>query len=208
MTLRAEPLVTAAEIGAAERAHPGYPESMAELMERAGEAVARAVLDRFPGRVGVVCGRGSNGGDGRVAARVLLSAGRDVVEIEVGGEPAGVDVVVDALFGTGFSGVPRDDAARTIQAINGCGSAVVAVDVPSGVDASTGEVAGVAVEATVTVTMEAAKVGLAVAPGRFHAGEIVVAPIGLALVAHEHGLVPASAAGLVPRKGRDATKYR
>src|SRR4051794_4373931 len=208
MTLRAEPLVTAAEIAAAEKAHPGYPESMAGLMERAGEAVASTVLDRFPGRVAVVCGRGSNGGDGRVAARVLRAAGREVAEVEVGGELGRADVVVDALFGTGFRGAPRDEAARTIEAINGSGAPVVAVDVPSGVDASTGEAPGAAVRAAVTVTMEAPKVGLAVAPGRFHAGEVVVAPIGLALVGHEHGVVPSSVVGLVPKKSRDSTKYR
>ena len=208
MTLRPEPLVTAAEIAAAEQAHPGYPDSMAELMERAGAAVARVVLDRFPGRVAVVCGRGSNGGDGRVAARVLRAAGREVAEVEVGGDLGRPDVVIDALFGTGFRGAPRDEAARTIEAMNTCGAPVVAVDVPSGVDGSTGEVPGTAVHAAVTVTMEAPKVGLAVAPGRFHAGEVVVAPIGLVLAGHANGLVPASVVELVPRKGRDATKYR
>ena len=77
--MHVEPLVTADEMRAAEEAHPGYPESMAELMERAGTAVARAVLHRFPGRVTVVCGTGSNGGDGKVAARVLREAGAEVV---------------------------------------------------------------------------------------------------------------------------------
>src|SRR5581483_10716310 len=113
--MRLEPVVTAEEIRAAEQAHPGYPESMAGLMERAGAAVARVVLARFPGRVTVVCGKGSNGGDGRVAARVLREAGRDVTVVEQGGELGRPDVVVDALFGTGFHGAPREDAARVIE---------------------------------------------------------------------------------------------
>jgi NAD(P)H-hydrate epimerase len=203
-----EPLVTADEIRAAEQAHPGYPESMAELMERAGAAVARLVLERYPGRVAVVCGSGSNGGDGRVAARLLREAGRAVDVVERGGELGEADVVVDALFGTGFHGAPRDEAARTIEAINGSGAAVVAIDVPSGVDASTGEVPGAAVRADVTVTMEAAKVGLAIAPGRLHAGEVHVAPIGLAVADGEHALVPASIVTEVPRKARETNKYR
>jgi ADP-dependent NAD(P)H-hydrate dehydratase / NAD(P)H-hydrate epimerase len=202
------PLVTAHEIRAAEQAHPGYPESMAELMERAGAAVARLVLERFPGSVAVVCGRGSNGGDGRIAARLLREAGREVTVIEQFGELGSPDVVVDALFGTGFRDAPREDAARMIQAINGCGASLVAVDVPSGVNGSTGEVPGEAVRATATVTMEAAKLGLVIAPGRFHAGVIHVAPIGLALSAHEHRLVPASVVDAVPRKDRETNKYR
>ncbi len=203
-----EPLVTADEIGAAERVHPGYPESMAELMERAGAAVARVVLERFPGRVAVVCGKGSNGGDGKVAARILREAGRDVETIEQFGELGRPDVVVDALFGTGFRGAPREDAARMIERINGCGAPVVSIDVPSGVDASTGEVPGAAVRAMATVTMEAAKLGLAVAPGRFHAGSLHVAPIGLALAGHANGAVPASVVDLLPRKSRETNKYR
>src|SRR5919202_1074188 len=74
------------------------------------------------------------------------------------------DLIVDAIFGTGFSGEPRPGTARLIEAINELGAPVVAVDVPSGVDASTGEVAGAAVEADVTVTFHGEKVGHHVAP--------------------------------------------
>ena len=90
------------------------------------------------------------------------------------------DVVVDALFGTGFRGKPRPEAARAIEQMNGAGVPIVAVDLPSGVDASTGCVQGAAVRAAVTVTFHGPKVGHVVAPGRFHAGQLVVADIGLA----------------------------
>jgi NAD(P)H-hydrate epimerase len=203
--MRTEPLLTAAETRRAEEAHEG---SLEELMERAGTAVAEVVLARFPGRAAVVCGDGNNGGDGRVAARVLRAAGREVNLVEGFGDLGEPDVVVDALLGIGLREAPREDVARMIERINGAGAPVVAVDVPSGVDASTGEVPGAAVRAAVTVTFGAAKLGLAVAPGRFHAGSVVVAPIGLEPAGHEHAVVPEAALLDVPRKGPTSTKYR
>jgi NAD(P)H-hydrate epimerase len=117
------------------------------------------------------------------------------------------DVIVDALFGTGFHGVPRPSAARLIDQMNGAGVPIVAVDVPSGVDASTGEVAGAAVSAALTITFHAAKVGLHVAPGRFRRGDVVVADIGLDAVETEHHLVKRRLLGVVPRRRADDTKY-
>src|SRR5262249_8227200 len=163
--------------------------SMDELMERAGTAVAQVVLGRFPGRVAVVCGRGNNGGDGRVCARVLRAAGRDAAGVAGLRDLGEAGVIRDALLGIGLQEAPREDAARMIDRINATGWPVVAVDVPSGVDASTGEVPGVAVRASVTVTFGAAKVGLAISPGRLHAGSVHVASIGLATGDHEHSLV-------------------
>lgn len=173
-----EALYTSAEMRAAESAYPGFPKTAGELMERAGAAVAREAMGAYPRarRFAVVCGGGLNGGDGRIAARVLREAGRESVETDA---VEGSDVVIDALFGTGFRGKPRADAATLIERINDAGVPVVSVDVPSGVDASTGEIAGVAVRASLTVTFHARKVGLVVAPGRFHAGRVVVADIGL-----------------------------
>ncbi|MGA8487374.1 MAG: NAD(P)H-hydrate epimerase, partial [Gaiella sp.] len=100
-----EPLYTAAEMRAAEERYPGYPGSAGELMERAGAAVADEVLRAYPEarRIAAVCGGGANGGDGRIAARILREAGRDVVETD---DPSNVDLVLDALFGTGFHGAP------------------------------------------------------------------------------------------------------
>ena len=82
----------------------------------------------------------------------------------------GSGVVIDAIFGTGFSGAPRDPAAAAIAAINDCGAPVVAADIASGVDASTGEVEGAAVSADATVSFHAAKLGHWIAPGKRHTG--------------------------------------
>jgi NAD(P)H-hydrate epimerase len=201
-----EPLYTAAEMRAAEEAYAGYPDSAGELMERAGAAVALEAMHAFPRarRFGVVCGGGANGGDGRIAARVLREAGRDAVETD---DPEGFDVIVDALFGTGFRGAPRPEAAALIERINAAGVPVLAVDLPSGVDASTGEIAGTAVRATVTVTFHGRKVGCVVAPGRFHAGRVVVADIGLRAGGAAAQRVTSDVLALVPRRGERDTKY-
>jgi hydroxyethylthiazole kinase-like uncharacterized protein yjeF len=195
-----EPLYTAEEMRAAEQGH-----DVEAMMERAGRAVAESVQNRFPaaGRVAAICGKGANGGDGRIALRFLAAAGWETSE----NLEEGADVVIDALFGTGFSGEPRADAAAQIERINAAEVPVVAVDLPSGVDSSTGEVAGVAVRADVTVTMHGLKVGLAVAPGRFHAGEVEVADIGLEQSGTKHRLVTDEILRLVPRKREGDTKY-
>src|SRR2546423_11202992 len=136
------------------------------MMALAGGAVAAAVARDYPGaRVVAVCGKGANGGDGRIAAKEL---GAEIVE--VGTELPAADVVVDAIFGTGFHGEPREEAARSIAAIRTAGVPVVAVDVPSGVNASTGEVSDVCVEAAATVPVHGQQRGPAVAPGRLHDG--------------------------------------
>jgi len=201
-----EPLYAADEMRTAEARYPGYPETADELMERAAAAVAREALRAFPGArcFAVVCGGGANGGDGRIAARLLRDAGRDAVETD---DLAGADVVIDALFGTGFHGSPRPEAASLIERIDASGVPVLSVDLPSGVNASTGEVDGAAVHADLTVTFHGAKVGLAVGPGRFHAGRVVVADIGLEPAST--AVVRATPAVLtrVPRRGEHDSKF-
>ena len=192
-----EPLYTAEEMRAAEAGH-----DVEAMMRRAGEAVAKELMRRFPDarRFALHAGSGANGGDGRIAAELLQAQGRELVE-------EGADVVIDALLGTGMKGAPREEAARVIERINASSSPVVAVDIPSGVDASTGEVAGAAVRADLTVTMHGAKVGLAIAPGRFHAGEVVVADIGLEPAETEHRLVTREILAEVPRRSAGDNKY-
>ena len=204
-----EPLYTAEEMSAAESGH-----DVAELMERAGRGLADFILDEWgdDDSVTIVCGSGNNGGDGKVAARMLREAGRDVRVVDAKPEDEEKDlgspgVIVDALFGTGFRGEPRAGAARLIEQMNAAGVDVVAVDVPSGVDASTGEVAGAAVEAAATVTFHHEKVGLRVAPGVFHVGELEVVDIGLEDRDTMHARPTAEILELVPlRRDRD-TKY-
>jgi ADP-dependent NAD(P)H-hydrate dehydratase / NAD(P)H-hydrate epimerase len=225
-----EPLYTAEEMRAAEAAYPG---PTLELMERAGKSTADEIVTRFPEarRVAVWCGTGANGGDGLVVAAELARAGREPAVRLVGPEEKVVgdaavmleraqevgvpfvdehgsaDLAVDALFGTGFGGAPRPDAARAISELNAGGVPVVAVDLPSGVDASTGRVAGAAVEAALTVTFHAPKVGHAIAPGRFHAGELVVADIGLEGIETRLRRATAGILELVPRRTERDNKY-
>lgn len=225
-----EPLYTAAEMRAAEEAFEGQT---LELMERAGAAVVDSLLTNYPAanRFSVWCGTGANGGDGFVAARRLRQAGREVEIVLVGSEEkiAGeaaenlrrakelgirfaetgrsADVLVDALFGTGFAGSPRRDAVLAIEEIESIGRPVVSVDVPSGVDASTGKVGGIAVHAERTVAFHAAKVGLVVAPGRFHTGEIEIADIGLGDEPTRCRRVTEEALALVPKRGPADNKY-
>ncbi len=210
-----------------------------DLMERAGEGLARAVDRVAPeGRVAVVCGKGNNGGDGLVAARLLREGGREVAVLGVGelselrgdakanldrlpddlpapfaaGALDGAAAIVDAILGTGFEGEPREPAKSAIEAINACGAPAIAADVPSGVDASTGEVAGSAIRASATATFHAAKPGLWIAPGKDRAGRVHVVDIGIpegasAEAEVDVGLIGPLVVGLVPRRAAASTKF-
>jgi ADP-dependent NAD(P)H-hydrate dehydratase / NAD(P)H-hydrate epimerase len=184
------PLFDAEEMRAVDRwaiEQQGIPE--AELMEAAGTALAEEVARVAPqGPVRILCGKGNNGGDGLVAARRLTEMGFEVEALEIFADElptdldawiAGAGVVVDAIFGTGFEGAPREPAIAPIEAANRSGAPVVACDIASGVDASTGEVEGVAIEASVTVAFHGAKIGHRVAPGKRCTGELVVSAIGI-----------------------------
>jgi ADP-dependent NAD(P)H-hydrate dehydratase / NAD(P)H-hydrate epimerase len=193
-----EPLYTAEEMRAAEAGH-----DVDALMDRAGRAVAEEAMRRWPEArsFGAVCGKGANGGDARIALQALRGAGRTAEEGLEG------EVLLDGLFGTGFRGEPRPEAAALIEQLNAAGRPVVAVDLPSGVNADTGEVAGAAVQADLTVTMHGCKVGNVVGPGRFHCGEVVVADIGLEPSEAEHRRVTRDMLRVVPRKQPRDNKY-
>jgi ADP-dependent NAD(P)H-hydrate dehydratase / NAD(P)H-hydrate epimerase len=206
-----EPLYTAAEMKAAEAGH-----DVEELKRRAGRALADHVLESFADirRITAVCGGGNNGGDTRIAARLLADAGKEVHVVQVKPEDEEKDLgrpelVLDGIFGTGFSGEPRPGAARLIDQINALEVEVLAVDVPSGVDASTGEVAGRAVDAWCTIAFHGEKVGLHVSPGSFHAGWSNAAEIGLDDVPSAHARVTGELLATVPLRGthRPETKY-
>jgi len=210
-----------------------------ELMEAAGAAVAEAAAELAgDGPVRIVCGKGNNGGDGLVAARRLAELGFEVEALllapgtELSADAAanlervpaarqveageldralgGSSVVIDAVFGTGFAGEPRDPAATAIGAINDCPARTIAVDIPSGVNASSGEVDGAAVEADITVSFQARKIGHFIAPGKWHAGELRVVEIGIpdgAPVVAGAGLIKASVLSRAPKRGASSTKF-
>jgi ADP-dependent NAD(P)H-hydrate dehydratase / NAD(P)H-hydrate epimerase len=208
-----------------------------ELMERAGEGLTQVVAEHVPaGRIAVVCGKGNNGGDGLVAARLLRQAGRDVEVLLPweaqwlsedaaamlarlpGDAPLPYDAarleqahgLVDALLGTGSAGAPKDPVASVIEDVNGARAKVVAADIPSGVDASTGEVAGIAVRAVATATFHRAKPGLWIAPGKAFAGTVAVIDIGIpagAPAEADAGLISAGVLREMPRRGAESTKF-
>ena len=214
-----------------------------ELMERAGGGLAELVARHVPeGPIAVVCGRGNNGGDGFVAARLLREAGREVdVQLlcsarELRGDALAncerlpgapprpfnpgslmeVAGIVDAVLGTGSRDAPRGaalDAVETMAAAAERGTPVVACDVPSGVDASTGEIPGATVRAVATATFHAAKPGLWIAPGKQRAGEIAVVEIGIpadgrpAQSGPAIGLIGDDVLHGLPERGAEATKF-
>ncbi len=210
-----------------------------ELMETAGGGLTDLVTELVPtGPVAVVCGKGNNGGDGLVTARLLREQGREVRVLLLGeaselrgdaetnlgrlpGDPPapfsaaaldGAAGIVDAILGTGFAGIPREPALGAIRAINARSHAatVVACDIPSGVDASTGEIAGEAVCAHAPATFHAAKPGLWIAPGKARAGEVRVVDIGIPEGGPEDnaiGLIGDAVTDGVPRRGSDSTKF-
>ncbi len=195
------------------------------LMERAGSALARVCAELLPeGRVVIACGRGNNGGDGHVAARVLRQLRREVTVIDIGAEDApslpealcGAAGVIDALLGTGYSGAPREPIGGAIDAINAARDAaprmrVIACDVPSGVDGSTGEISARAVRADATVTFHAAKPGLWIAPGKQHSGALHIVDIGIPVadqpVTPRIGLIGDAVRSEIPRRHAGSTKF-
>jgi NAD(P)H-hydrate epimerase len=237
-----EPLLDAPQMRAVDRwaiDERGVPSL--DLMERAGEGVAQAVELLAPdGPVAIVCGKGNNGGDGLVAARLLREAGRAVTVVCVsppdelspdaranlerlpGEQPAQLDesaarhaieqavVIVDALLGTGFAGVPQGAVAQAVEAVNAASGRVVSADVPSGVDASAGAVAGEAIDADLTVTFHAAKPGLWIHPGKLHAGKARTIDVGIprgAPGAAEIGLIGPAVLDTLPRRTARSTKF-
>lgn len=206
------PLVTPEQMSAADRAAVDAGTPAEVLMERAGRAIAREVVVLLQGRYGrravVVAGRGNNGGDGFVAARVLETEGiRASCVLPVGTAPTGpaathfsrmraagvsvaplsegvlkhADAIVDALFGTGFRGPAEGAAAEAIDAVNASPAPCVSADIPSGVNGGTGNAPGAAIRADVTVAMAAQKMGSAVGEGAERSGSVVVADIGVAV---------------------------
>jgi NAD(P)H-hydrate epimerase len=172
-----------------------------ELMQRAGAAAWKLLRERWPlaRRIAVACGSGNNGGDGYVLARLAKADGCQVEVVAIAGAPASADaqrarhewqetggasrnfdgelpaadVWVDALFGIGLDRPPTGHAQALIEQLDVLRLPILALDVPSGVDADSGRVPGVAVRATITLTFIAGKRGLHTGAARDFCGEIV-----------------------------------
>jgi len=201
------PVATVAEVRAADAAALTQV-SQATLVARAGTAVALSAL-RLLGagyghRVTVVAGKGNNGADGRVAAGILRRRGARVTMVDAADAPERLsrcDLVVDAAYGTGFKGTY--DAPRVPT-----GAAVLAVDIPSGVDGDTGEASGRPMTADRTVTFAALKAGLLQSDGERLSGEVVVADIGVPVEGTGVALVEdRDVAETVPRRPRESHKW-
>ena len=217
------PVLTPAAMAAADRRaiEAGTPEAV--LVERAGRAVAGRALAMLGGsygrRVVVVCGKGNNGADGRVAARLLrgrgigvdeldLEAGFDLVELRR--VLARSDLAIDAMYGTGFRGRLEGAAEMVVTELDSTRVPVLAVDIPSGVDGSTGAVAGAAVRANETICFAAYKPGLLFEPGRAHAGRVRLVDIGIDITsdAETPALGVFDVADLsLPKRGAESHKW-
>jgi hydroxyethylthiazole kinase-like uncharacterized protein yjeF len=225
-------LLTPAEMGEADRMtiQGGTPGIV--LMERAGAAVAAeaAAMARSRGRISILCGPGGNGGDGFVAARVLTERGyrvethllgapvalrgdptlaaqryRGAVASAEAFDPAGADLVIDALYGAGLTreiGGLAHECVERINAFAAQGGTVLAVDVPSGIDGETGAMRGVAVNASASVTFFRLKPGHLLFPGREHCGRLALRDIGI--VADALAVSAPRAFVNAPRVWRDA----
>ncbi len=207
-----------------------------DLMENAGAGLALLTDQTVPrGPIVIVCGKGNNGGDGLVAARLLRQirsrvrvltladpdeyrgdAAENLRRLDGDHEPFSVAglgdaaVIVDAIFGTGFRGAPEGPAADAIEAIAMLDAPVVAADVASGVDASTGAAAGVCVRATATGTFARAKPGHWINPGKQLTGALRVIEIGIprgAPIDPDVGLLSARVHALVPGREAAGTKF-
>jgi NAD(P)H-hydrate epimerase len=183
------------------------PEPVEVLIARAGAAVARAARRMLGGtygrRVVVVAGKGNNGNDGRAAAGLLQAGGMKVVVLDAADAHRVVpscDLVIDAAYGTGFRG--------TWEPPDAGGAAVLAVDIPSGVDGLTGAAEGPVLPADRTVTFAALKPGLLFGPGRQLAGEVEVADIGLPAPSAAHLVEVSDVAGWLPSRPVDTNKWR
>ena len=177
------------------------------LMENAGCGCAELIRDKLTGitepKVCIFCGTGNNGGDGYVIARHLLNFGFIVTVVISGnrskmGQPinqlnlddddiagcveafaAGVDLIVDGIFGTGLNGQLNNSYKQLIESINARNCPVLAVDIPSGLDCDTGEPLGAAIIAKYTMTFVAVKKGFLSAEANQYTGEIFIASIGV-----------------------------
>ena len=246
------PLVTGEQMARIDRRAIEDGTLGSDLMEAAGRGVSDVLEDLIDGyrgrRIAILCGKGNNGGDGFVVARLASEKGASVDTFLLGSEGdvsgdarlnldrsraaglhveevttseglegvrralCGAHAAVDALLGTGISGGARGATGEAIGLLSGCPGPIVAVDVPSGLDASTGRVDGPCAAATCTVTFGLPKVGQFFHPGRGLCGRLHLVDIGLPPAAVQAEKVatrlisPAGGCGLLPLRAPDSHK--
>jgi len=212
------------------------------LMTRAAEGALKILRARWPQakRLAVVCGAGNNGGDGYVLARLARDAGLEALVLAAappdklsgdarraqeewlatGGSAhpfaadalSGSDLIVDALLGIGLTGAPRPESLTVIRAINAAKRPVLALDIPSGVDADSGAVADAAVRAEITVCFVALKSGLFLGAGPEHAGVVLLDDLGVVAPAQPNftplmrRIDQGELAASLPRRARESHK--
>ena len=204
------PIVTPEQMAAIDAA---APEPVDELIDRAGRAVASEALTMLGGAYGrvvnVIAGGGNNGADGRTAGAALSRRGVKVRIIDAASSVPVLppcDLVVDAAYGTGFRGTWT---APEVSALDGGRPLVLAVDIPSGVDALTGSADDGVLPADRTVTFQAMKPGLLFGDGKRLSGEVVVVDIGLDVSSADQHVVEASdVARWWPQRAADAHKWK
>ncbi len=177
-------LLTAEESRAADKAAIADGTPAETLMEKAAQAVTSVIMQNYaPCPCLVVCGKGNNGGDGRIVAELLAQHGWPVETAMIDDFHPGLlrdkALVVDAIFGTGLTRPVEDAAKNAIDAINAYGAPVVAVDIASGVNADDGSIMGTAIRATHTVTFVRPKPGQVLLPGKACTGTLHTADIGI-----------------------------
>lgn len=228
--MRTQPILAPAAMRAAEADWFAKGGDSFALMTRAAGEVARvaAARTRPGGRVLVLAGPGNNGGDGYVSARLLGEAGFVVQVTALGtppvvgdaaraaaewrgpvgeADPAGFDLIIDALFGIGLARPLAGEAMRLVEAANASGVPILSIDIPSGVDADTGAVPGPAIRAGETVTFHTPKPGHLLLPGRLHTGRLHVADIGLRRSDGANLFLNAPGLWQLPVPGADTHKY-
>jgi NAD(P)H-hydrate epimerase len=190
---------------------PGYT-----LMQRAGKAVFSTLQKHWPKakKILIICGKGNNAGDGYVVARLAHKQGFNVTVLSLAEpnkltgdaltafknaekkgitltpaplpEGEGVDVIIDALLGTGVKGAVKGEYKKAIETINNSNTPILAIDVPSGLNADTGNILGVAVRADLTVTFVGCKQGFFTGQAPEYCGEILYNDLNIPKEAFQH----------------------
>ena len=220
------------EMLSAEKAAADGGISFETMMQNAGRAVRDLIIGRFPkSSTLVICGPGNNGGDGLVVAKLLTQSGWPVTvmcdennpydkktlsllplgQITSAAELSKYELIIDAVFGSGLSRPVEGRYAQLFELINSLdNTAVVSIDIPSGINGNSGEIHGQAIRADITVTFQAYKAGHLLFPGRDYSGEVAITDIGIDsqfFPQNKHLNSPKIWRHVIPKLSYDSHKY-